>query len=126
MLSPTTLLEFNFRWPTMVPGEVLALTLLMVLPYCPNSAPRKTAKNTCANPIKQTLPVCCQQYRNVVSCLPLVLAERHQAKAINTLSARMESSPVVLMLIFDISGTKPVTALIVFGCFTGFITTIHI
>ena len=30
MLNPTTLLEFNFRWPTMVPGEVLALTLLMV------------------------------------------------------------------------------------------------
>ena len=30
MLSPATLLEFNFRWPTMVPGEVLALTLLMV------------------------------------------------------------------------------------------------
>ena len=27
MLSPTTLLEF--KWPTMVPGEVLALTLLM-------------------------------------------------------------------------------------------------
>jgi sterol desaturase/sphingolipid hydroxylase (fatty acid hydroxylase superfamily) len=30
MLSPTTLLESNFRWPTMVPGEVLALTVLMV------------------------------------------------------------------------------------------------
>ena len=30
MLNPTTLLELNFRWPTMVPGEVLALTLLMV------------------------------------------------------------------------------------------------
>ena len=30
MLSPATLLEFNFRWPTMMPGEVLALTLLMV------------------------------------------------------------------------------------------------
>jgi sterol desaturase/sphingolipid hydroxylase (fatty acid hydroxylase superfamily) len=30
MLNPTTLLEFNFKWPTMVPGEVLALTLLMV------------------------------------------------------------------------------------------------
>ena len=30
MLSPTALLEFNFRWPTMVPGEVLSLTLLMV------------------------------------------------------------------------------------------------
>jgi sterol desaturase/sphingolipid hydroxylase (fatty acid hydroxylase superfamily) len=30
MLSLTTLLEFNFRWPTVVPGEVLALTLLMV------------------------------------------------------------------------------------------------
>ncbi|MFA6170825.1 MAG: sterol desaturase family protein, partial [Candidatus Margulisiibacteriota bacterium] len=30
MISLTTLLEFNFRWPTMVPGEVLALTLLMV------------------------------------------------------------------------------------------------
>ena len=30
MLSPTTLLEFNFRWPTTVPGEVLALTVLMV------------------------------------------------------------------------------------------------
>ena len=30
MLSLTTLYEFNFRWPTMVPGEVLALTLLMV------------------------------------------------------------------------------------------------
>jgi len=29
MLSLTTLLEFNFRWPTMVPGEALALTLLM-------------------------------------------------------------------------------------------------
>lgn len=26
MLSLTTLLEFNFRWPTMVPGEALALT----------------------------------------------------------------------------------------------------
>jgi sterol desaturase/sphingolipid hydroxylase (fatty acid hydroxylase superfamily) len=30
MLSLTTLLELNFRWPSMVPGEVLALTLLMV------------------------------------------------------------------------------------------------
>ncbi|MGR8999381.1 MAG: sterol desaturase family protein [Gammaproteobacteria bacterium] len=30
MLSLTTLLELNFRWPTMVPGEILALTLLMV------------------------------------------------------------------------------------------------
>jgi sterol desaturase/sphingolipid hydroxylase (fatty acid hydroxylase superfamily) len=30
MLSPTTLLEFNFRWPTMVSAEVLALTLFMV------------------------------------------------------------------------------------------------
>ncbi|MDD5320226.1 MAG: sterol desaturase family protein [Methylococcales bacterium] len=30
MLSLTTLFEFNFRWPTIVPGEVLALTLFMV------------------------------------------------------------------------------------------------
>jgi len=30
MLNLTILHEFNFRWPTMVPGEVLALTLLMV------------------------------------------------------------------------------------------------
>lgn len=30
MLSLITLHEFNFRWPTMVPGEVLALTLIMV------------------------------------------------------------------------------------------------
>jgi sterol desaturase/sphingolipid hydroxylase (fatty acid hydroxylase superfamily) len=30
MLSLITLHELNFRWPTMVPGEVLALTLLMV------------------------------------------------------------------------------------------------
>ena len=30
MLSLTTLFEFNFRWPPVVPGEVLALTLLMV------------------------------------------------------------------------------------------------
>ncbi|MDD5267435.1 MAG: sterol desaturase family protein [Methylococcales bacterium] len=30
MLSPASLLEFNFRWSTMMPGEVLALTLLMV------------------------------------------------------------------------------------------------
>jgi sterol desaturase/sphingolipid hydroxylase (fatty acid hydroxylase superfamily) len=30
MLSLTNLLEFHFKWPTMVPGEVLALTLLMV------------------------------------------------------------------------------------------------
>ena len=29
MLSLTSLLELNFRWPTMAPGEVLALTLLM-------------------------------------------------------------------------------------------------
>ncbi|WP_262967037.1 sterol desaturase family protein [Methylobacter psychrophilus] len=29
MLSPTNLLEFDFKWPTVVPGEVLALTLLM-------------------------------------------------------------------------------------------------
>ena len=59
MLSPTTLLEFNFRWPTMVPGEVLALTLLMVfgtLATVEFFAPReKLPKNTCASPIKQTL-----------------------------------------------------------------------
>jgi len=30
MLSLTTLLDFNFEWPTMVPGEIMALTLLMV------------------------------------------------------------------------------------------------
>jgi sterol desaturase/sphingolipid hydroxylase (fatty acid hydroxylase superfamily) len=30
MLSLTTLFEFNFRWPAMAPGEVLAITLLMV------------------------------------------------------------------------------------------------
>lgn len=30
MLSLTTLLGLNFRWPSMVPGEVLALTLVMV------------------------------------------------------------------------------------------------
>ena len=30
MLNLITLHELNFRWPTMVPGEVLALTLLMV------------------------------------------------------------------------------------------------
>jgi hypothetical protein len=30
MLSLTSLLELNFRWPTMAPGELLALTLLMV------------------------------------------------------------------------------------------------
>jgi sterol desaturase/sphingolipid hydroxylase (fatty acid hydroxylase superfamily) len=29
MLRLTTLFEFNFSWPTLVPGEVLALTLLM-------------------------------------------------------------------------------------------------
>ncbi len=30
MLNLTSLLGFNFKWPTMVPAEVLALTLLMV------------------------------------------------------------------------------------------------
>ena len=30
MLNLTTLQAFNFKWPTMVPGEILALTLLMV------------------------------------------------------------------------------------------------
>ncbi len=44
MLSLTTLLEFNFRWPTMVPGEVLALTLLMgfvILMALEHRAPRE-------------------------------------------------------------------------------------
>ncbi|MEY3761109.1 MAG: hypothetical protein RIR39_2600, partial [Pseudomonadota bacterium] len=30
MLNPTPLLDFNFSWPTMMPGEIMALTLLMV------------------------------------------------------------------------------------------------
>ena len=29
MLRLMTLTEFNFRWPTLAPGEILALTLLM-------------------------------------------------------------------------------------------------
>ena len=52
MLSLTTLLEFNFRWPTLVPGEVLALTLLMafaILATLEFHAPqRKTAQKILA------------------------------------------------------------------------------
>jgi len=68
MLSLTTLLGFNFRWPTMVPGEVLALTLLMVfaiLMTLERHAPREKL------PAKHLR----QSYKTTLVCLLLTVSQ---------------------------------------------------
>jgi sterol desaturase/sphingolipid hydroxylase (fatty acid hydroxylase superfamily) len=95
MLSPTTLLEFNFRWPTVVPGEVLALTLLMVFAILATlefHAPReKLPKNHLRQSYKTnfSLFIVNSIAMSLVSASSLlVLAERYSDKGLlNTLSS---------------------------------------
>ena len=95
MLSPTTLLEFNFRWPTMAQGEVLALTLLMVfaiLSALEIKAPREKLPNKQLRQSYQTnmsLFIVNSIALSLVSASSLlVLAERYSDKGLlNTLSS---------------------------------------
>ena len=95
MLSLTTLLEFNFRWPTMAQGEVLALTLLMVfaiLSALEIKAPREKLPNKQLRQSYQTnmsLFIVNSIALSLVSASSLlVLAERYSDKGLlNTLSS---------------------------------------
>ncbi len=95
MLSLTTLLEFNFKWPTMVPGEVLALTVLMVFAilstlefYAPREKlPTKHLRHSYKTNI--SLFIVNSIAMSLVSASSLlVLAERYSNKGLlNTLSS---------------------------------------
>ena len=95
MLSLTTLLEFNFRWPTMVPGEVLALTTLMVFAILATlefHAPReKRPKKHLRQSYKTNISlffVNSIAMSLVSASTLLVLAERYSGKGLlNTLSS---------------------------------------
>ena len=109
MLSPTTLLELNFRWPTMVPGEVLALTLLMVfatLATVEYFAPReKLPKKHLRQSYKTnfSLFIVNSIALSLVSAsFLLVLAERYSDKGLlNTLSSPAEKA-VLSFLMLDL------------------------
>src|SRR5664280_1386160 len=95
MLSLTTLLELNFRWPTMVPGEVLALTLLMafaILATLEFYAPREKLPTKHLRQSYQTnlgLFIVNSTAMSLVSASSLlILAERYSDKGLlNTLSS---------------------------------------
>jgi len=95
MLSLTTLHQFNFRWPAMVPGEVLALTLLMVfviLATLEFQAPReKLPKKHLRQSYKTnfSLFIVNSVVMSLVSASSLlILAERYSDKGLlNTLSS---------------------------------------
>ncbi len=104
MLSPTTLLEFNFRWPTMVPGEVLALTLFMVFAILATlefQAPReKLPKKHLRQSYKTNIGLFIINSIGlslVSASTLLVLAERYSDKGLlkHTIQSCMESSFVV-------------------------------
>ena len=94
MLQLTTLLEFNFRWPTMALGEVLALTLLMafvILATLEFQAPReKQPKKYLRESYKTnfSLFIVNSIAMSLVSASSLlILAERYSDKGLlNTLS----------------------------------------
>jgi sterol desaturase/sphingolipid hydroxylase (fatty acid hydroxylase superfamily) len=95
MLRPTSLLEFNFRWPTMAPGEVLALTLFMVFAILATlefQAPReKLSKKHLRQSYKTNISLFV--FNSIAMSLVsasslLILAERYSDKGLlNTLSS---------------------------------------
>ena len=95
MLSLTTLLGFNFRWPVMVLGEALALTLLMafaILATLEFHAPReKLPKKHLRQSYKTnfSLFIVNSIVMSLVSASSLlILAERYSDKGLlNTLSS---------------------------------------
>jgi sterol desaturase/sphingolipid hydroxylase (fatty acid hydroxylase superfamily) len=107
MLSLTTLLEFNFRWPTLVPGEVLALTLLMafaVLATLEFHAPRgKLSKKYLRQSYKTnfSLFIVNSIAMSLVSASSLlIVAERYSNKGLlNTLSSPIEKVVLSFLLL---------------------------
>jgi len=110
MLSLTTLLEFNFRWPTLVPGEVLALTLLMafaILATLEFHAPReKLPKKYLRQSYKTnfSLFIVNSIAMSLVSASSLlIVAERYADKGLlNTLSSPIGKA-VLSFLLLDLS-----------------------
>jgi sterol desaturase/sphingolipid hydroxylase (fatty acid hydroxylase superfamily) len=110
MLSLTTLLEFNFRWPTLVPGEVLALTLLMafaILATLEFHAPReKLPKKHLRQSYKTnfSLFIVNSIAMSLVSASSLlIVAERYADKGLlNTLSSPIGKA-VLSFLLLDLS-----------------------
>jgi len=136
MLSLTTLLEFNFRCPTIVPGEVLALTLLMAFAilstlevHAPrDNLPTKHLRRSYKTNISLLLVNSIAMSLVSVSSL-LILAERYSDKGLlNSLSSPGWKAALsflsidLLMYLWH----KPATTLIACGCFTRCITTILI
>ena len=104
MLNLTSLLGFNFKWPTMVPAEVLALTLLMVFAILSTlefQAPReKLPKKHLRQSYKTNIGLFIVNSIGlslVSASTLLVLAERYSDKGLfkHILQSCMESSPVV-------------------------------
>ena len=95
MLSLTTLREFNFRWPEMLPGEVMALTLLMVFAILSTlelQAPREKLPTKHLHQSYKTnisLFIVNSIAMSIVSASSLfILAERYSDKGLlNTLSS---------------------------------------
>ena len=95
MVRLTILPEFNFRWPTLVPGEVLALTLLMafaVLATLEFQAPREKLPKKCLRQSYKTnfgLFIVNSIAMSLVSASSLlIVAERYSDKGLfNTLTS---------------------------------------
>ena len=95
MLSLTTLREFNFRWPEVVPAEVMALTLLIVFIFLSTlefHAPRKKLPTKHLRQSYKTnisLFIVNSIAMSLVSASSLlILAERYSGKGLlNTLSS---------------------------------------
>lgn len=110
MLSITTLLEFNFRWPTPVLGEVLALTLLMafaILATLEFYAPReKLPKKYLRQSYKTnfSLFIVNSVAMSLVSASSLlILAERYADKGLlNTLTTSPIWKAVLSFLLLDL------------------------
>ena len=110
MLSLTTLLEFNFRWPTLVPEEVMALTLLMafaILATLEFHAPReKLPKKHLRQSYKTnfSLFIVNSIAMSLVSASSLfIVAERYADKGLlNTLANPIEKA-VLSFLLLDLS-----------------------
>src|SRR5450759_1923688 len=107
MLSLTSLLELNFRWPTMVPGEVLALTLLMafaILATLEFYAPREKLPTKHLRQSYKTnfgLFIVNSIAMSLVSASSLlIVAERYSNKGLlNTLSSPMEKVVLSFLLL---------------------------
>jgi len=109
MLRLTILPEFNFRWPTLVPGEVLALTLLMafaVLVILEFHAPREKLPNKYLQQSYKTnfgLFIVNSIAMSLVSASSLlILAERYSDKGLFNILTSPTWKAVLSFLLLDL------------------------